>query len=766
MPRGAFSAVGVAAALSVALTACSSSGGAPASDPGATAQGGGSLVVGVTSDPDTLFPWKATQFTAVNVLQNLYGTLTEFDKDLNVVPGLAESWETGKDGKKLTLKLRQGVTFADGSAFDSEDVKASLDKIMDEKTAAVARASLSSVKSVKAPDKNTVVLELSGPDAALPANLATVNMAMLSSDDTEEKLTTTPNGTGPFTLGKRVPSQSLTLTRNDKYWGAEKAKAGSVEFRVIPDESSIVSAMQSGNVQLAVFNDPLVAQTAEGGGTISVAKTPQLNYHVLQLNAQRGELKDVNVRLAMQCAIDRKQVLDTAALGEGEVTGPMTAPAFKSDPNKRPCPTRDLAKAADYLAKAGKSGGVTVKTIVSPGRVRHLRQRGPEPQGPARRGQDQPGPGGAGVRRVRGPLGRRRLRRGRGAERRQARPRRLLRPLLHQRRQPQQGRRLQLARAGQAVRGGQGHRRPGRPQGDLRQGGRRAGGQRRLDLAVRRLHLHRDHPERAGLRADGQRLPAVPADDVRRLRHRMKFVRNRALRRVAETIGILFGVAVVVFVMLRALPGDQITAGLGTEAAALTPAQRQALEQYYGLDQPLVTQFFSWLGNMFTGNFGYSARSQQSVLELTMNALPVTFELAVFSIVLALLIGVPLGMLAASRTNSVRDAAGQVVSLAGLSIPAFLLATTLLSVFAASFGFNPNGQGFAPSSRTRCSTCSRCSCRRSCSASASRRRSCAPRVRRCWRCARTTSCAPPAPRACPSGGCRSGTCWATRSCRS
>ncbi|GAA1677643.1 ABC transporter permease [Nonomuraea maheshkhaliensis] len=175
----------------------------------------------------------------------------------------------------------------------------------------------------------------------------------------------------------------------------------------------------------------------------------------------------------------------------------------------------------------------------------------------------------------------------------------------------------------------------------------------------------------------------------------MTILRNRVLRRVAETLGILFGVAVFVFVMLRAIPGDQITAGLGTEAAALTPAQRQALEQYYGLDQSLVTQFFSWLGNMFTGNFGYSARSQQSVLELTLHSLPVTFELAVFSIVLALLIGVPLGMLAASRTNSVRDAAGQVVSLAGLSIPAFLLATTLLSVFAASFGFNPNGQGFA-----------------------------------------------------------------------
>src|SRR6185436_741516 len=65
------------------------------------------------------------------------------------------------------------------------------------------------------------------------------------------------------------------------------------------------------------------------------------------------------------------------------------------------------------------------------------------------------------------------------------------------------------------------------------------------------------------------------------------------------------------------------------------------------------------------------------------------------SIVLALLIGVPLGMLAASRANSPRDALGQLVSLAGLSVPAFLLATALLSIFAASFGFNPNGQGFA-----------------------------------------------------------------------
>ena len=171
---------------------------------------------------------------------------------------------------------------------------------------------------------------------------------------------------------------------------------------------------------------------------------------------------------------------------------------------------------------------------------------------------------------------------------------------------------------------------------------------------------------------------------------------NSIVRRIGAAALTLLGVAIFVFIMLRAIPGNQITAGLGTEAAALTPAQKLALEQYYGLDQPLVVQFFSWLGNLFTGNLGFSSRAQESVLDLTAASLPVTFELALFSIVLALLIGIPLGMLSASKPDSPRDAFGQIVGLAGLSIPAFLLATALLSVLASSFGFNPNGQTFAP----------------------------------------------------------------------
>lgn len=336
--------------------------------PGAGAGGqtpaGGSLVVGVTTDPDTLLPWTATQFQATNVLQNVYGTLTEYDDELSVVPGLAESWETSEDGTTLTFTLREGVTFHDGSTFEAEDVVASLEAIQAEETAAVARTSLASVTGISAPDERTVELELSAPDAALPSNLATVNMAILPSDVDTSSLEGEPVGTGPFAFASRTPSQSVTLERFDGYWGQEVALEG-VEFRVIPDETSIVAAMQSGNVQLAVLDDPLVAQSA--GADVTITETPQLSYHALQLNARQGPLSDVNVRLAMQCAIDRQVVLDTAALGEGEVTGPITSPAFRSDPAARPCPTRDLDRARQYLAEAGSPDGITVTAIVSQG---------------------------------------------------------------------------------------------------------------------------------------------------------------------------------------------------------------------------------------------------------------------------------------------------------------------------------------------------------------------------------------------------------------
>jgi peptide/nickel transport system permease protein len=173
-------------------------------------------------------------------------------------------------------------------------------------------------------------------------------------------------------------------------------------------------------------------------------------------------------------------------------------------------------------------------------------------------------------------------------------------------------------------------------------------------------------------------------------------MRHPLMRRFVEAVLTLFGVAVLVFVMLRAIPGSQITATLGTEAAGLSEAQKASLEAYYGLDKPLFVQFFSWLGNIFTGNLGFSRRAGESVATLTGSALPVTIELAILATLIGLLIGVPLAMLSASRPGGVRDGIGQTVGLAGLSVPSFLLGATLLTFASRYAHYNPNAKGYAP----------------------------------------------------------------------
>jgi len=166
-------------------------------------------------------------------------------------------------------------------------------------------------------------------------------------------------------------------------------------------------------------------------------------------------------------------------------------------------------------------------------------------------------------------------------------------------------------------------------------------------------------------------------------------------RRLAEVGLTLLGVAVLVFVTLRVLPGDQITASLGVEAGDMSEAQIAALRAYYGMDQPLHLQFLSWLGSVLTGNLGYDQDTGQSVLDMTLSALPITFELAVLSTIVGLAIGIPLALLSASRPDGARDAIAQTVGLAALAIPSFLLGSLLLAYVSKWFRYNPNSLGFA-----------------------------------------------------------------------
>jgi peptide/nickel transport system permease protein len=166
--------------------------------------------------------------------------------------------------------------------------------------------------------------------------------------------------------------------------------------------------------------------------------------------------------------------------------------------------------------------------------------------------------------------------------------------------------------------------------------------------------------------------------------------------RLLAALGTLAGVAVTVFIVLRLVPGDQVTATLGTESGVLTEAQRGALEDYYGIGEPPLGQFLSWLASVLTGNFGFSVRTGEPVRDLLVEALPITVELALLATLIGTTLGIALGVFAASRPDGPRDAAGQVVGLLGLAVPSFVLGSVVVTVLATRFGYFPSAGAYVP----------------------------------------------------------------------
>ncbi|MBZ0304341.1 MAG: ABC transporter substrate-binding protein [Anaerolineae bacterium] len=333
--------------------------------PGMAQDNSNVLVMARSADTTGLDPHTQTAFASFRLLELIYEPLVDLDADLNIIPALAESWEFNDDATMLTLHLRAGVTFHDGSAMTSEDVKATFERILNEETAAAARANYLSIASIDTPDDTTVIFNLSAPDVPLLTALATVNAAIVPSEMIESgDFNSTAIGTGPFKLESWVPEEKTILSTNPDWWG-EGPYVDGIEIRIIPDEASILAALRAGEIDFALLNDPLIATLLIGDDSVVLNRVPAIAYHVLQLNASRAPMDILEVRQAMSCAIDRQEVLDTASLGEGTVTGPLTIPAFSVPLDEFFCYQKDLDKARELLNQAGMADGFTLKVIAA-----------------------------------------------------------------------------------------------------------------------------------------------------------------------------------------------------------------------------------------------------------------------------------------------------------------------------------------------------------------------------------------------------------------
>jgi peptide/nickel transport system permease protein len=160
------------------------------------------------------------------------------------------------------------------------------------------------------------------------------------------------------------------------------------------------------------------------------------------------------------------------------------------------------------------------------------------------------------------------------------------------------------------------------------------------------------------------------------------------IRRFLLMLLTLFGMSVLIFVMLRLVPGN-ITDIIFDSAGFVNPAQKAKIERQLGLDQPIVTQYVAWIAGLARGDLGYAFVSEKPAIEEILPRIPVTAKLAVLALVFSVLFGVPLGVISAVRQNTALDYVLRVVSLSGLSLPSFWLGLLILMACVQWFGWIP-----------------------------------------------------------------------------
>ncbi|MCO5178157.1 MAG: ABC transporter permease [Thermomicrobiales bacterium] len=159
-------------------------------------------------------------------------------------------------------------------------------------------------------------------------------------------------------------------------------------------------------------------------------------------------------------------------------------------------------------------------------------------------------------------------------------------------------------------------------------------------------------------------------------------------QRLVSLIPVLIGISLVTFFLIRLVPGDVVDLMLGNETT-IDEGRRQELRKVFGLDEPIYVQYVNWAGDVIRGDLGTSLRTGQSVRGEIFSKMPVTIELTIFSVIIALVIAIPAGIIAAVKVGSAAEAAAQGVSLLGLSLPNFWLGTLLILVTSRYFHWFP-----------------------------------------------------------------------------
>jgi peptide/nickel transport system substrate-binding protein len=332
----------------------------------------GTLRVALGTTLSQLDPAKTTIGDEYVYVHLVFNGLSRIDPDMSVKPDLAESWTASDDLKTWTFRLRPGVKFHHGRVLDSEDVVATVKRILDPATGSRARTNLTMVDSVEAVDPLTVRFKLNQSYAGFADVFADRQMRIVAKDRLAD-LSTQPIGTGPFVFKSWSPGDRLELAKNPDYFEKGMPKLDAVTLRIIPESAARIAALESGAIDI-VWSMPYESvDKFKNHPTIRADGISTPTWDGVILNNDRPPFNDVRVRKALALTIDKAAIVELALFGQGEPTFSPIPPSHPYFNKSLPVPAPDIAQAKKLLADAGYPNGFDVPMQVPQEREQRVR---------------------------------------------------------------------------------------------------------------------------------------------------------------------------------------------------------------------------------------------------------------------------------------------------------------------------------------------------------------------------------------------------------
>jgi glutathione transport system substrate-binding protein len=291
----------------------------------------------------------------------MYQGLVGFDKNMKVVPVLAESYTASADAKTFTFKLKKGIKFHDGTPFNAEAVKANFDRVSDPKSTLKRHSLFAVIKNTTVVDEYTVKFELSQPFGAM-VNTFAHPAGMIISPAAIKKygkdISKHPVGTGPYKFESWTQGGDLKVTKNADYWEKGQPKLDSITFTPVPEDGARVAKLQTGEADM-IFPLPTVqVKKLDGKNAIDVKTDPSIYQMYMSMNTMSKPFDNPKVRQALNYAVDKQAFLAIALDGQGVDDSSVIAPEVQFSEKQSPY-TYNVDKAKQLLKEAGYADGFT-----------------------------------------------------------------------------------------------------------------------------------------------------------------------------------------------------------------------------------------------------------------------------------------------------------------------------------------------------------------------------------------------------------------------